>query len=101
MTIGMNQTKLALLIALAAEGGSATTVQLRAVVPMQRSSLQRHLKALIADGYVTADVPLEEITPGVRVKWHLNHEVLHGDLLDLIRRTTPGAAKGSKPNAPQ
>lgn len=89
MNLGLNQTKVALLIALANEGGSATTVQLRAAVPMQRSSLHRHLKALIADGYVTANVPLDEITPGVRVRWQLNHEALHSDLGDLVRRTTP------------
>jgi DNA-binding IclR family transcriptional regulator len=89
VNLGMNQTKVALLVALAAEGGSATTVQLRAAVPMQRSSLHRHLKALIADGYVRADVPLEEITPGVRVRWQLNHEALHGDLDELVRQTTP------------
>ena len=56
---------------------------------MERSSLHRHLKALIADGYVSADVPLEEITLGVRVRWQLNHEALHGDLDELVRRTTP------------
>jgi len=91
VNLGMNQTKVALLVALATEGGSATTVQLRAAVPMERSSLHRNLKALIADGYVSADVPLEEITPGVRVRWQLKHEALRGDLDELVRRTTPKA----------
>ena len=89
MTLGINRIKIAVLVALSDEGGTSTTAQISQAVPSIRTTLLRHLKELEAEGYVTADLPMEQWKPGVRVAWTLNPDRLHADLQGLIRRTSP------------
>jgi DNA-binding IclR family transcriptional regulator len=88
VTLGINRIKLAVLLALTDEGGTATTAQISQAVPSIRTTLLHHLKELVAEGYVTADLPMDEWTRGVRVAWTLNSDRLHADLRELIQRTS-------------
>lgn len=89
MSLGMNRTRLAILVALAKLGGGAYAAALVESTGIITPTLIIYLKELEAEGYVVGDVPPEERRRGVRVYWTLRAERLHSDLRDVIAATTP------------
>jgi DNA-binding HxlR family transcriptional regulator len=92
--MGMNRVKLAIVVALAAHGGSLTTPDLMAALggELAGSTISRNLHELEEHGYVTGDLPREERRRR-RTQWTLNHDRLNADLGALVRATTPSAVE--------
>lgn len=86
VTLGLNQSKLALLLALAQAGGSASTAELIDATGLVRTSALRHLTQLSQHGYISPDNPVRKGTWPV---WTLDHAKLIADLQDLIVQVTP------------
>jgi len=85
----MNRAKLAILAALAQEGGSADPSRLLEKTGLARTILIRYLWSLETDGYVEGVPPREERRRGVRVHWYLKFETLEVDVNELLRLCTP------------
>ncbi len=91
VTLGINRTKLAILLALAHLGGTARTSDIaRALdLPEQpiRSTLLRQLRDLETAGYVTTEPP--NPPKGTSAHWTLHAEAINADLAALMARWTP------------
>jgi DNA-binding HxlR family transcriptional regulator len=92
--MGMNRVKLAIVVALAAHGGSLTTPDLMAALggELAGSTVARNLHELEDHGYVTGDLPREERRRR-RTRWTLNHARLIADIGALVEATTPITVK--------
>ena len=90
--MGMNRVKIAIVVALAAHGGSLTTPDLMAALgsELAGSTVARNLHELEDHGYVTGDLPRHERRRR-RTRWTLNHARLSADLSTLVQATTPRA----------
>lgn len=93
ISLGFNPVKLAILVELARRpNAQATTGELVTALsrddeaPLHRMTITRNLNDLKAQGYVHT---LEEPRARVRTVWVLNFQLLHVDLMNLIRHTTP------------
>ena len=88
--MGMNRVKIAIAIALAANGGSLSTPELVAALGggLPGSTINRNLHELEDHGYVTGDL-LREDRRRRRTRWTLNHTRLAADLDALAKATTP------------
>ncbi len=91
MTLGINRTKLAILLALANLGGTARTADIAEALDLPeqpiRSTLLRQLWDLDKAGYVTTDQA--NSTKGVPAYWTLHPEAINADLTALMARWTP------------
>jgi len=87
--LGLNRAKVAILVALAQEGGSADTPRLHAVTGLARTILLRYLKDLEADGYVSGVPDEGGRRPGVRVHWTTNYAHLEAEMLTLLASWKP------------
>lgn len=85
VSLGFNQTKLAMLSALARLGGSATTAVLAAKLPeIPKPTLHYHLAQLEQSQYVLASVERSEgPRSGRAVEWTLNSAAIDQDLSAL------------------
>lgn len=92
VTLGINRTKLAILLALANLGGTARTTDIARAIDLQdqpiRSTLLRHLWDLEKAGYVTTEQPTNP-KGGAHATWIIHSEAIHDDLTALIARLTP------------
>ena len=90
--MGMNRVKIAIVVVLAAHGGSLTTPDLMAALggELAGSTVARNLHELEDHGYVTGDLPRQERRRR-RTRWTLNHARLSADLSTLVQATTPRA----------
>lgn len=84
--LGLNQSRLALMIALAQCGGTASTSRLVELTRLPRTSALHQLGRLHADGYVLTDEP---VRVGSTPIWTLDHVRLSADLHKLILDTKP------------
>lgn len=87
--LGLNRAKVAILVALAQEGGSAETPRLHAITGLARTILLRYLKGLEMDGYVSGVPGPEGRRPGVRIQWTTRYDQLEADLLALLASLRP------------
>jgi predicted transcriptional regulator len=92
VTLGINRTKLAIVLALAHLGGTARTSDIARVIDHQdqpiRSTLLRHLRDLEKAGYVTTEQPTNP-KGGAHATWKLHPETINTDLTTLMARWTP------------
>ena len=88
--MGMNRVKIAIAVALAANGGTLSTPELVAALGdrLAASTLNRNLHEMEDHGYVTCDLPREDRRRR-RTRWTLNHSRLAADLGALAKATTP------------
>ena len=88
--MGMNRVKLAISVALAANGGSLSTLELVAALGggLAGTTINRNLHELEDHGYVAGDLPREDRRRR-RTRWTLNHARLAADLGALVQATTP------------
>jgi len=92
VTLGINRTKLAILLALANLGGTARTTDIARAIDLQdqpiRSTLLRHLWDLAEAGYVTTEQPTSP-KGGAHATWIIHSEAINTDLAALMTRWTP------------
>jgi DNA-binding MarR family transcriptional regulator len=94
--MGMNRVKIAIAVALAANGGSLSSPELVAALGdrLAGSTLNRNLHELEDHGYVTCDL-LREDRRRRRTRWTLNHARLAADLVSLIQAVTPSSPQAT------
>lgn len=99
--LGLSRVRLAILHALATAGGTLPTKQVITDVAASAMTVMRHLRELESAGYITGDPAHGEDRNGRAVTWHLNQDVLHADLRQLLEATTirsvsPGSPHGGE-----
>lgn len=89
VTLGINRTKVAILLALSALGGSAKTADIAREMNLAeqpiRSTLLRHLWDLERSGYVSSD----QGTAGAHATWTIHTDRINADLHALMAKWTP------------
>lgn len=89
MTLGINRTKVAILLALSTLGGTAKTGAIAAQMNLAekpiRSTLLRHLWDLERAGYVSAS----QADTGTYPTWTIHPENINTDLAALMAKWTP------------
>ncbi len=86
MVLGMNQVKLALVVALAQAGGTASTRSLVEATGVGKVTALRHLRQMATAGYVSPSAPVRE---GKEAIWVLDHASLKADLSAFLIVATP------------
>lgn len=81
---GMNQVRVAILLALAEHGGSATTTELVSELKVPQNTISRHLRDLEDAGAITASIPRPERVGGISVSWTLDRSKVRTQL-DRLR----------------
>jgi len=94
--MGMNRVKIAIAVALTADGGTLSTPELVAALGdrLAASTLNRNLHEMEDHGYVTCDLPREDRRRR-RTRWTLNHARLTADLVSLIQAATPSSPQAT------
>ena len=89
VTLGINRTKLAILLALSSLGGTAKTADIAREMNLAeqpiRSTLLRHLWDLERASYVSS----EQSTAGAHPTWTIHPENINADLNALMAKWTP------------
>ncbi|MGJ3510156.1 helix-turn-helix domain-containing protein [Enemella sp. A6] len=81
---GMNRVRVAIMLALAARGGSATTNELIEELQTRQNTISRHLRDMEETGAVVASVPRDQRVGGVPVSWSLDRVKVRAQL-DWLR----------------
>lgn len=86
--LGVNQVRLAILVALAEAGGTLDTAQLMSRLDLAVVTALRNLAALESDGLVVASDAAAQ-RRGRRVSWTIQPDQVRLAAEELIRKTTP------------
>jgi DNA-binding MarR family transcriptional regulator len=86
--LGMNQVRVAILVALARADGALDTTAIIDTIGVPATTVLGSLKALEAAGYVTASEPAGKRRGGRRVVWTLQPDAVVHELTAIIKLIT-------------